>query len=158
LPFVEVHVEWMRRGRKWSQPDARQHAAMRTWNALPPHRDAMKVKRIVANIATDNVAAAAAFYRGLLGLELLMDHGWLATYGSGETMRVQVGIASQGGSGTPVPDLSIEVDDVDTALDRMRAAGVDIEYGPADEPWGVRRFYVRDPFGRLVNILGHRTG
>ncbi|RVB32138.1 glyoxalase, partial [Mesorhizobium sp. M7A.F.Ca.CA.004.05.1.1] len=23
-------------------------------------------------------------------------------------------------------------------------------------PWGVRRFYVRDPFGRLVNILSHR--
>lgn len=23
------------------------------------------------------------------------------------------------------------------------------------EPWGVRRFYVRDPFGKLVNILQH---
>jgi len=118
----------------------------------------MKVKRIVANIATDNVAAAAAFYRDLLGLELLMDHGWLASYGSAESMRVQVGIASEGGSGTPVPDLSIEVDDVDTALARMRAADVAIEYGPADEPWGVRRFYVRDPFGRLVNILMHLPG
>jgi len=118
----------------------------------------MKVKRIVANIATGNVAAAAAFYRDLLGLELLMDHGWLATYGCGETMRVQVGVASQGGSDTPVPDLSVEVDDVDEALARMRAAGIAIEYGPADEPWGVRRFYVRDPFGRLLNILEHRPG
>jgi catechol 2,3-dioxygenase-like lactoylglutathione lyase family enzyme len=118
----------------------------------------MKVKRIVANIATDNVAAAAAFYRDLLGLELLMDHGWIATYGSAQTMRVQVGVASEGGSGTPVPDLSIEVDDVDAALARMRAAGIGIVYGPADEPWGVRRFYVRDPFGRLLNILEHRPG
>lgn len=118
----------------------------------------MRVKRIVANIATDNVAAAAAFYRDLLGLELLMDHGWLATYGAGETMSVQVGVASQGGSGTPVPDLSIEVDDVEAALGRMCEAGIAIEYGPADEPWGVRRFYVRDPFGRLVNILEHREG
>ena len=40
----------------------------------------------------------------------------------------------------------------------MRAADVAIEYGPADEPWGVRRFYVRDPFGRLVNILMHLPG
>lgn len=118
----------------------------------------MKVKRIVANIATDNVAAAAAFYRDLLGLDLLMDHGWIATYGSAERMRVQVGIASEGGSGTPVPDLSIEVDDVDAALARMRAAGIAIEYGPADEPWGVRRFYIRDPFGRLLNILAHGPG
>ncbi|MDN5782153.1 MAG: VOC family protein, partial [Luteimonas sp.] len=81
-----------------------------------------------------------------------------ATYGSADTMRVQVSVASEGGSGTPVPDLSIEVDDVDAALARMRQAGVAIEYGPADEPWGVRRFYVRDPFGRLLNILMHLPG
>jgi catechol 2,3-dioxygenase-like lactoylglutathione lyase family enzyme len=33
--------------------------------------------------------------------------------------------------------------------------GIAIAYGPADEPWGVRRFYVRDPFGKLINILSH---
>jgi hypothetical protein len=27
---------------------------------------------------------------------------------------------------------------------RVRKAGIAIEYGPATEPWGVRRFYVRD--------------
>lgn len=85
-----------------------------------------------------------------------MDHGWLVTYGSSAKMSVQVGIASEGGSGTPVPDLSIEVDDVDAALKRMKKAKIAIEYGPADEPWNVRRFFVRDPFGRLVDILMHR--
>jgi catechol 2,3-dioxygenase-like lactoylglutathione lyase family enzyme len=115
----------------------------------------VKVERIVANIATKDVAAAERFYRSVLGLELLMDHGWIVTYGSAEKMRVQVSIASEGGSGTPVPDLSIEVDDLEAALQRVRKAKVPIEYGPADEPWGVRRFYVRDPFGKLVNILMH---
>jgi catechol 2,3-dioxygenase-like lactoylglutathione lyase family enzyme len=115
----------------------------------------MKVKRIVANIDTRDIAAARRFYHDVLGLELLMDHGWIATYGSPQTMRVQISVASEGGSGTPTPDLSIEVDDVDAALERMRKAGFAIEYGPADEPWGVRRFYVRDPFGKLVNILAH---
>jgi catechol 2,3-dioxygenase-like lactoylglutathione lyase family enzyme len=115
----------------------------------------MKVKRIVANIGANDVAAARRFYQDVLGLDLLMDHGWIATYGSAATMSVQVSIASQGGSGTAVPDLSIEVDDLDTALARVQAGGFAIEYGPADEPWGVRRFYVRDPFGRLVNILAH---
>ena len=52
--------------------------------------------------------------------------------------------------------LSLEVDDVADALERVRAAGIPVEYGPADEPWGVRRFYVRDPFGKLVNVLAHR--
>ena len=115
----------------------------------------MKVKRIVANIATDDIGKAKRFYHDILGLGVLMDHGWLVTYGSAEKMTVQVGVATEGGSGTPVPDLSIEVDDVDEALARMKKAKIKIEYGPADEPWSVRRFYVRDPFGKLVNILMH---
>jgi catechol 2,3-dioxygenase-like lactoylglutathione lyase family enzyme len=115
----------------------------------------MQVKRIVANIAAEDIASARRFYQDILGLDVLMDHGWIATYGSSQQMSVQVSIASEGGSGTPVPDLSIEVDDLDTALQLMKQAKVTIEYGPADEPWGVRRFYVRDPFGRLINILMH---
>ena len=39
----------------------------------------MKVKRIVANIETADPAAVARFYKDVLGLELLMDHGWIAT-------------------------------------------------------------------------------
>jgi catechol 2,3-dioxygenase-like lactoylglutathione lyase family enzyme len=115
----------------------------------------MQVKRIVANIATRDVDAARHFYGEVLGLEQLMDHGWLVTYGNSAKMTVQVGIASEGGSGTDVPDLSIEVDDVDAALQRMRKAGYAIVYGPANEPWNVRRFFVHDPFGKLVNILMH---
>lgn len=84
-----------------------------------------------------------------------MDHGWLKTYGSDEEMKVQISFASQGGSNTLTPDLSIEVDNVDAAFKRMKTAGFSIEYGLVDEPWGVRRFYVRDPFGQLVNILSH---
>lgn len=116
----------------------------------------MKVKRIVSNIATSDPAAAKKFYGDVLGLEVVMDHGWLTTYGSNERMSVQVSAASQGGSNTPVPDLSIEVDDLDAALQRVKAAGCSIEYGPADEPWNVRRFFTRDPFGKLVNILVHK--
>ena len=84
-----------------------------------------------------------------------MDHGWIRTYGSNSKMTVQVSFASEGGSGTPVPVLSIEVDDIETALRRVKKAGIPIENGPESEPWGVRRFYVRDPFGKLINILQH---
>ncbi|WP_412023916.1 VOC family protein [Burkholderia cepacia] len=116
----------------------------------------MKVKRIVANIDTQSVDDAKRFYQQIFGLDLLMDHGWIATYGNAEQMDVQISFAAQGGSGTPTPDLSIEVDDLDEALVRVHEAGISVEYGPADEPWGVRRFYVRDPFGKLVNVLMHR--
>lgn len=115
----------------------------------------MKVKRIVANVSTADVGAAKHFYRDILGLDVAMDMGWIVTYGSNEDMSVQISFMSEGGSGTPVPDLSIEVDDLDEALWRVGEGGFAVEYGPAQEPWGVRRFYVRDPFGRLVNILTH---
>jgi catechol 2,3-dioxygenase-like lactoylglutathione lyase family enzyme len=115
----------------------------------------LKVKRIVANVGVSDLAAATRFYRDSLGLDVLMDMGWIVTYGSHETMAVQVSFMTEGGSGTPVPNLSIEVDDLDTALARIRQAKIPIEYGPTTEPWGVRRFFVRDPLGQLVNILSH---
>jgi catechol 2,3-dioxygenase-like lactoylglutathione lyase family enzyme len=127
-----------------------------------PHRKnakvqgaSVKVKRIVSNVATSDVDKASAFYGRILGLKVLMDLGWIRTYGSSSKMTVQVSVMSEGGSGTPVPDMSIEVDDVEEALTRVREAGIAVEYGPATEPWGVRRFFVRDPFGKLINILQH---
>ena len=115
----------------------------------------MRINRVVANIETSDVDRADTFYHDVLGLERVMDHGWIRTYGSNSKMTVQVSFASEGGSGTPVPVLSIEVDDIETALRRVKKAGFPIEYGPESEPWGVRRFYVRDPFGKLINILQH---
>ena len=115
----------------------------------------MIIKRIVANIKTEDVAKADEFYRGILGLDILMDHGWVRTYGSEGKTAVQISFATEGGSGMSVPDLSIEVDSLDAALLKFEQASVQIEYGPVSEPWGVRRFYVRDPFGKLINILQH---
>jgi catechol 2,3-dioxygenase-like lactoylglutathione lyase family enzyme len=115
----------------------------------------MNVKRIVSNIAAADPAAAKRFYQDILGLDVLMDMGWIVTYASSDQMTVQISVMTEGGSGTPVPDMSIEVDDLDAALARVKKANVPIEYGPTDEPWGVRRFFVRDPFGKLVNILAH---
>lgn len=115
----------------------------------------MKIKRIIANLPASEPSVADAFYRDILGLELAMDHGWIRTYAGSARMAVQISFASQGGSGTPVPDLSIEVDDLDEALHRVRKSKIPVEYGPVSEPWGVRRFHVRDPLGKLVNILQH---
>ena len=115
----------------------------------------MIVKRIVTNFAATDVSKARHFYADILGLEVVMDHGWIVTFASPAQMAPQVSVATEGGSGTPVPDISIEVDDLDEVERRVREAGLVIEYGPTSEPWGVRRFYVRDPLGRLINILRH---
>src|SRR5262249_28452959 len=122
---------------------------------MRPRRSSMPVKRIVSNIATDRISDAVAFYRDILGLHVVMDQGWIVTLAADDAAMPQLSLAAEGGSGTAVPDLSIEVDDLAEILRRVSAAGVPIEYGPTVEPWGVRRFYVRDPCGRLLNILVH---
>ena len=115
----------------------------------------MKVKRIALNIAAERVEEGRSFYCDVLGLEAVMDLGWIVTLASGESAPVQISIATEGGSGTEVPELSIEVDDVDEAFRRTRGGGFEIAYPLTDEPWGVRRFYVRDPYGKLVNVMSH---
>ncbi len=115
----------------------------------------MTVLRIVANLEATDPQAGRAFYGELLGLDLVMDHGWILTFASGEQAPAQISVASEGGSGTPVPQLSIEVDNVDAVYSKAKRMGLEIVYGITDEPWGVRRFYVRDPFGTIVNILAH---
>ena len=116
----------------------------------------MAVRRIVANIATNRLDAAKAFYGDLLGMSIVMDLGWVMTFAADGNMTPQISVATEGGSGTTVPDLSIEVDNLSDVHGRMQAARLKIEYGPITEPWGVTRFFVRDPFGRLINMLEHR--
>ena len=41
-----------------------------------------------------------------------MNLGWLVTFAAVGDMSPQISVATEGGSGTPVPDRSIEVDDV----------------------------------------------
>ncbi len=53
------------------------------------------------------------------------------------------------------PDVTVEVDDVDTAYARAIDAGADVVRPIADEPWGVRRFFVRDPNGVVISVLAH---
>lgn len=115
----------------------------------------MSVKRIVANIQGNDLETAKTFYSEILGLDELMNHGWIITYGSTQQMQVQISIASEGGSGAPVPDLSIEVDNINTVYTAMKNAGFQITYPLTEEPWGIRRFFVLDPFNKIVNILAH---
>lgn len=115
----------------------------------------MTVKRIVTNIATPNIAEVRAFYADLFDLKLAMDHGWITTLAAGTKAPVQLSIASEGGSGTPVPALTIEVEDVDVVHKRACELGHDISYPLTDEPWGMRRFYLRDPAGTLINVAAH---
>ena len=114
----------------------------------------MTVLRIVPNLAARDPAGLARFYQTLLGLDVAMDLGFIVTL-AGARQGTQLSLASEGGAGTELPLISIEVDDLDAVLERARALGCPPVHGPATEDWGVRRFFLRDPQGNLVNILTH---
>jgi len=117
----------------------------------------MKVKRIVANVQAKNIGDAKRFYEDILGLENLMDLGWIATYGSNTTSIVQMSFMKEGGSGTAVPDISIEVDNVDEAYKRMTEGRFKIEYTITDEPWGFVVFSSETHLGNSSTFfLTHR--
>ncbi|STC95221.1 VOC family protein [Chryseobacterium carnipullorum] len=78
------------------------------------------VKRIVASIKSDDLSRADHFYHDILDLNLLMNHGWIKTFGNYEEAKFQVSFASQGGNDTEVPLLSIEVDNVDELYDQIQ--------------------------------------
>ena len=96
----------------------------------------MKVTRIVSNVAASDVDKASAFYQEILGLKVLMDLGWIRTYGSSSKMTIQVSVMSEGGSGTAVPDMSIEVDNVEEALNESPERGYRYRIRPGDRAVG----------------------
>lgn len=115
----------------------------------------MVVLRIVPNLSTRDPAALAAFYRDLFELDIVMDHGWIVTVAAGTKMAPQLSLAKEGGAGTEVPRISIEVDDVDRVHAQAVGRGYEIVHPLTSEVWGVRRFFVRDPDGHIVNVLSH---
>jgi predicted enzyme related to lactoylglutathione lyase len=115
----------------------------------------MTVLRMMANIATDSVADVRKFYSDLFGLDAVMDLGWIVTLASRESTIPQLSILSEGGSGALVPDVSIEVDNVDEVYRRAKEIGCEVVHDLTDEPWGVRRFFISDPTGKLLNVLSH---
>lgn len=118
----------------------------------------MSVKRITANLNAPDIPALKAFYTGLFGLDVLMDLGWIATLGTAREVPVQLSLATTGGEGTPVPEISIEVEGLDAIHARAKELGYDVLYGidaPVEESWGVRRFMLHDPADNLVNVLEH---
>ncbi|MCX5409271.1 VOC family protein [Streptomyces sp. NBC_00335] len=115
----------------------------------------MAVRRVVPNIRSEAAEESREFY-GLLGFEEVMNHGWIMTLASPSSPAAQISVMTSDKTAPVAPDMSIEVDDVDAAYAVMRESGAEIVYPLQDEEWGVRRFFVRDPSGRVVNVLGHR--
>lgn len=115
----------------------------------------MAVRRVMPIIQSEATRESREFY-GLLGFEEAMDLGWIVTLVSPSNPAAQVSVVTSDKTAPVTPDVSIEVDDVEAVYAAVRDSGAEIVHPLQDEEWGVRRFFVRDPNGRVVNVLSHR--
>ena len=115
----------------------------------------MSVKRIVPNIESETPQKSIEFYEDFLGLKVAMDMDWIITFISESNPTSQVSIIRNDESDIPHPDVSIEVDKVDQIFANAKKQDIEIVYPITDEPWGVRRFFVKDPNGKIINVLSH---
>jgi catechol 2,3-dioxygenase-like lactoylglutathione lyase family enzyme len=119
--------------------------------------------------------AALHFYRDVLGLELRNDvangeHRWI-TLGAPSEPAISLVVTNFVNGGPEDSELvgrllakgamngvHFHADDLDAAFERMRGHDVEVVSEPADQPWGVRDFAVRDPAGNLVRVDQRSAG
>jgi predicted enzyme related to lactoylglutathione lyase len=115
----------------------------------------MSIRRVVPDITSKDIDASRQFYTSVLGMNLAMDMGFVVTLVSPSNPTAQVTLVRDDGGGMVQPNMSIEVADVTAVHERAMSMGCKIVYPLTDEPWGVRRFFVLDPSGTVINVLSH---
>lgn len=116
------------------------------------------IRRIVPNIYSDALERSKKFYSEFLDLELAMDMGWILTFVSKTNNTAQLSIFKNDSGkaiGNTAVFLSIEVSDIDSWYQRAKDKNIEITYPLTNEPWNVRRFFVKDPNGVTINLLMH---
>lgn len=116
----------------------------------------MTIRRVVPNLVCVDLAATRAFYVQLLGFVVVMDMGWIVTLASPANETAQISLTE----GQPAPEgdqpvLTIEVADVDGVHAAAAGESHEVVLSLRTEDWGVQRFFVRDPDGRVVNVMSH---
>ncbi len=115
----------------------------------------MGVRRVVPDLASQSLETAKAFYGELLGLQPVMDLGWITTLADPARPGTQINLMTHDDTAPVIPDVSIEVDDVDACHAAAVRTGAEIVHPLCDEPWRIRRFFVRDPDRHVINVLSH---
>jgi catechol 2,3-dioxygenase-like lactoylglutathione lyase family enzyme len=110
------------------------------------------------DLCVGDVRAAATFYRSLLSLDVVVDHGWYVELGLGD--RVLLALVQAGHETVPAPVgspargllVSFEVDDAGVCADAAARMGCAFVVDLVAE-LGQRHFMVCDPDGAVVDVI-----
>ena len=113
-----------------------------------------KVEKINhVGIPTDDRAKSIAFFSDLIGLEVIpheIDGNPLVWTRAQDGAMVHL-IEPRDGNPSGY-HVALQVDDIDAALETVKAAGVEITSGPGERHNGQRYFFVDDPDGNRIEI------
>ena len=122
----------------------------------------MRLKSVVAHVFVGDMSRAVAFYTEQLGFTVAFLYGDPPYYG--QIVRDGVGLAIRHVDAPPMDPALVrreellsgyfEVEDIDALNAEFLARNVPFEQQLALQPWGQRRFIVRDPDGNLVMFNG----
>ncbi len=117
----------------------------------------MRVTGVTANLLVADIDAARGFYADYLGLnEQDLGLGWVVRFVSADG-RAALQLVTGDATSPEDSVLSVHVGDgVDEAYAEAVRRGYEIVHPLTLEPWGIRRFFVRDPAGNVINIVSHR--
>jgi len=117
------------------------------------------IRRAIPNMTVDDLAKSREFYAGFLGFDVAMDEEGFTMFASPSNRTAQITVADKDDPGQDrgisVAKVSVEVEDVDALYDEAVRRGLEIVYPLTDEPWGIRRFFVRAPDGTVINVAMH---
>ena len=119
----------------------------------------MTIRRAIPNMTVDDLAKSREFYAGFLGFDVAMDEPGFNMFASPSNRTAQITIADKHNPGqdrgVSEARISVEVEDVDALHAEAVRRGLEIVYPLTDEPWGIRRFFVKDPDGTVINVAQH---
>ncbi len=118
----------------------------------------MSIRRVVPDLSSERLDESRAFYVDVLGFEVAMDLGSVVTLASPANPTAQITLMRRDGSHGLLPQVTIEVADVDAVYNEAVRRGARVLFPPTDESWGVRRFFLFDPNDVVINVMSHRPG
>lgn len=116
----------------------------------------MRAVEAITNLHTDDIERAREFFRFLGLTEVGMNQGWVARFTSADS-GAGVQVVTRDATAPEDSVMTIKVDDVDAAFEAAQQGGYEIVHPITNEPWGIRRFFVRSPDGHVINVAQHNS-
>lgn len=121
----------------------------------------MTIQFVSSLIFVHDIDRSRRFYEGLLGQQVLMDHGPNVAFAGGfaihqaeHAFEVVFGSAApkRERSGNDNGELYFEDSELERTQTRLLAAGVQFVHGLREQPWAQQVLRVRDPDGHIIEI------